>query len=708
MEMQGDGDQPQVVNRDPEDPNEARRLLVERWTKTVEQDKAHHKKAFKRMREDMDFCIGKQTLDPVSNRYVDDPDAYVANIVQRHISQRVAALYAKNPKAVARRKQRLLATVWDGSAASAQQAMLAVQESSLTGLQPPPGAIETLADWQQVQQQETMLDRLAKTLELVNAHYVSEQVQPFKIMMKKAVRRALTTAVGYVKLDYQRVMERSPDVDQQISDLMTRISTAERLAADVADGEVDPISAEVEQLKLTVAELEKEAEVLIREGLVFQYPRSTSVIPDCRCRDLRTWAGAGHLTEEFMLTADEIQEVYGVDVSSKAKGYERSSGQHAADEPFWMPSSESRGDDENDSRFCVWEIYNKADGLMYTVCDGYPDFLTEPRAPDVRLERFFPIFALTFNEVEHEDELFPPSDVRLMMPMQREYNRTRTGLREHRKANRPKTIVPAGMLGEEDRDNLKDHPANCIIELKAVQPGQSVDEVLQPWRGPPIDPNLYEVNPVFEDVLRTVGTQEANLGGTSSATATETSIAEGSRLSSLQSNVDDLDDFLTEMARCQGQVLLENVTEETVKRIVGPGAVWPEMSRQDVVEEIYLEVQAGSTGRPNKAQEVQNFERLAPLIMQIPGIDPEAFAREALKRLDDRMELDDMLSAGMPSITAMNQQAKPGTGDPATDPGQQGNEGGNNAPRAAQPEMQPSQPGRPPMQPQVPSANAEV
>ena len=55
--------------------------------------------------------------------------------------------------------------------------------------------------------------------------------------------------------------------------------------------------------------------------------------------------------------------------------------------------------------------------------------LREPTAPPVNVETFWPIFALVFNEVEHKDHLYPPSDIGLLLPMQHEYNRARQGLR---------------------------------------------------------------------------------------------------------------------------------------------------------------------------------------------------------------------------------------------------------------------------------------
>src|SRR3546814_4156931 len=90
---------------------------------------------------------------------------------------------------------------------------------------------------------------------------------------------------------------------------------------------------------------------------------------------------------------------------------------------------------------------------------------------------------------------------------------------------------------------------------------------------------------------------EANLGGAAGATATESSIAEGSRISSLESNTDDLDELLTTLARATGQLMLMELSVEKVIEIVGPGAAWPNLDREAIVSEIFLEIEAGSSGR---------------------------------------------------------------------------------------------------------------
>jgi hypothetical protein len=265
-------------------------------------------------------------------------------------------------------------------------------------------------------------------------------------------------------------------------------------------------------------------------------------------------------------------------------------------------------------------------------------------------------------------------------------------LREHRFANRPKLAYAEGLLSEEDLDALRNHPVNALISVSGLQPNQPIDQILQPIRGVPLDQNLYEVNAVFQDMMRAVGDQEANLGGTAGNTATETNIAQASRASAIGSAVDDIDETLTAIARAAGQILLLNVSEETVKSVVGPGAIWPTLTKGDVAKELVLEIEAGSSGRPNQAQELQNFERLAPILMQLPGINPVVLAKEAIKRLDDKLDVDSVIAEGLPSIQSMNgaKGMSPAPGPGGEPPGAQGPQGANNAP--APPGPNPSAP----------------
>jgi hypothetical protein len=259
-------------------------------------------------------------------------------------------------------------------------------------------------------------------------------------------------------------------------------------------------------------------------------------------------------------------------------------------------------------------------------------------------------------------------------------------VREHRIGARPAWVAAKGQFTAADKGKLGSHAPNELLELDGIPASGDTDIRTKLMAKPvqPIDPAIYETETVFNDVQRVMGDQEANFGGTSGATATESSIAEGSRVSGLQSDVDELDDFFTDIGQAAAQILLTEMTEETAKRIAGPGAAWPQADRRQIMEEVDVEVVAGSTGRPNRQLTIANLERVAPFVVQTPGISPTRFGRSLVEAIDDSMDVTEWIDPGMPSITALNGMAQPSTGDPNTDPNAQGPQGGDNAPAPAE------------------------
>ena len=681
---------------------EQRKRLVAEIIADIKADKKHHDKAFRRMRRDMQIAMWGADKDWIAG------GNYVANIAGRHVKQKTAALYAKNPRVIARRREQMDYAVWDENPMSLQLAMKTMLEGQqavqmaqaappsfdpMTGMprqaepQMPNGYEEAMAllqDAQQGFQRRQMYDKIGKTTELLTAYFMNEQ-QPldFKRGMKATVRRANTTGVGYVELGFQREMGPRPGLSDQLADARARLDHLRSIAEQLMEGEYDPDAPEREELALSIQSLVNEPEIVLREGLIFDYPQSTKVIPDKCTKSLDGFIGARHMAVEYIYTPEEIHEIFGVDLKEGYTSYSANSGSSREigaydfdDEDYeWSPADAKKG-----GMVCVWKYYDKPTGLVYYVADGYSDFLREPAPPDVFVETFWPIFALTFNAVESEDELFPPSDVSLIRDMQKEHNRSRQGLREHRDAARPRWVFANGSFAdEEDPLLLKNLKPFEALGLN-MGPQAKIADLLQVVPVPGVDPNLYETGPIFSDTQVVVGSQEAQFGGVSKATATESAIAANSTTSSDGAAIDDLDAFLTAVARACGQILQREMTEDIVKKIVGPGAVWPEMTLAEIAGEIVLEIEAGSTGKPNQAVEIQNMERLLPLIIQLPGIQPYWLAKQVLKRLDDRLDLTEGLAEGLPSIMAQNGMAQPAPSDPTKDPNAQGAQGKNNAP----------------------------
>lgn len=614
------------------------------------------KAEYRQMRDDMQFAY-----DGADPEWVDN-GCYIANIVQRHIQQKTSSLYAKNPVAVAKRKQKMDFAIWDEDMTSVIQAMQILQSGQFSAQ-----AMMLLQDYQQGTNNRMMANKIARTLEIIYTYYQNEQNPSFKAEMKQLVRRVITTGVGYVKIGYQRVNGTSPDVARKLYDYDRRLKTLQRLIYDDKNEAGYDYQADVEQTKLVIQQLYSEPEMLLREGLVFNFPLSTAIIPDPKCTNLIGFRNADWVAEEYHFTGDEIQEIWKKDITI---GGGKSYIQRTDTNEFWLNVVDPYGNKirKTSSESCAvyrcWEMYNIKTGLVYTLAEGYYDFLEEPRAPEVESNAFFPYEPLVFNNIESDVKLFPHSDVFLIRDQQREINRQREGLRNHRIANRPKYIAPRGALEDEDKERLENHKDSSIIEINNLKIGQNSAEIVQPMKMAGVDPNLYDVQQSYDDMLRVIGTQEADLGGTSNSTATEASIGASSQATASDSNRDDLDMCLSNIARVSGEVLFAELDQATVKEIAGPGAVWPVLSRVERAKDIFLDIQAGSSGKPNQALAVANLERLTPLILQIPGASPQRLLKEAVDRLGDNLDVNEFTNPGMPSIQAMNAIAAKQMGNP--------------------------------------------
>ena len=360
---------------------------VNRWLELIRKGGRFHKKAFKQMREAMDIvALGGD------KKWVDSGNITVP-IVARHINLAVAQLYAKNPTAVVSRKERMLYTVWDGDMDTLNTAQLMAQTGDEVAISQYDALVQDILA---VKQYNLLTDRTAKTLELLWKHFMDEQTLGTKKQLKALVRRTKTNGVGYVKMDFQREFEPAPDLDARIQDTTQQIAYAEQLSREANRGEIKEDDADMTALTTTLRGLQQQVP-LAREGIVLSYPKSTRIIIDPACDSLKTLSGAKWLAEEFFLTPREIETTYGVKVNATTAEAVGAMG---------FKSDDSK----EDGALRVYEVQDKLTGNFLTVCEGYDGYLKSPDLPPILLERFFTIFTLVFNDIEHETELFPPSD----------------------------------------------------------------------------------------------------------------------------------------------------------------------------------------------------------------------------------------------------------------------------------------------------------
>lgn len=642
----------------------AEEAAVRKWTSKIKSAKHRWKDSFDNMKADREFCFGRQWQDQKH-----DDDRYLNNMVIAAVNQKVATYYARNPKAVFQRRPRLDFELWDGNIESLAQAVNAVGMFKMGVAPPDIRSMALLQDFINGRQRQEKVQKVGKTLEMVYQWCIDQQEPEFKKQMKSLVRRVCICGVGYVKLHFVREYETTPDVPLTVSDIRLRAGKVQALLEKLGEGELDESDPKMDELRSTLQSMlysVHSGELTgIQEQIVLSFPKSSSIIPDKDCTCLKDFVGAQFIAEERILPLSFVKEYYEVPdimgLKDEIVSYTRQGEEFINLDPH---GSVEGTPDAPEKLVCVWEVWNKTNKTRFTICNGWRKYLVKPEPVTPLTHRFWEHFALTFNDTEYEigdkASIFPPSDVRLMRSAQREYNRSREALREHRKGNAPRWGARAGVLDARDKDRLSSCLPHETVELK-IPDNQGVADVLMPIPKVPIDEREYLTDHLERDVELAVGVQQANMGPAQpNVTATVGSIAEQSRMTRSSSNVDDLDDMLSDLARSAGEIIIRAFSPQTVQRIVGFGLLPPDAEKEGFLNEVFLEVQAASSGRPNKGVEMANMRELMPLLIQA-GANPQFLVEEMLTRWDDRLDI----TRAFPLVPPM---LGPGPGGPQPPP----------------------------------------
>ncbi len=646
-----------------------------KWLEKVQKTYQHYTPDFEIMKKDR--VLFERGVDPkwfnVEENQEAKSDYYSVNLIGRHIKQAVSSLYARDPVPLIKMRDRINYVLWDGTeshyinskktvaefqAFQAEQQQAALQQGidpSLAVIETPQEVMlanEVIAEYYQLKAQDSQYERLGKTLTCLMNYYITEENVTFKADMKSLITRAKINSVGYCKVGFRRDSDYTPEISGEIKDVRNQISNLRGLVKEPVQGEegVQDEDERIKEAEMTLESLLQQKTHIKNEGVVFTYPKSDRILIDENCTSLRGFKGADWIAEIYLLTNEEIHEYYDIDISKNSN--------YSMNNKYRTESGE---DSRYGSKNKVFEIYCRKTGNVYVVCEQYEGFLQEPAPPPITIKGMFPYLPLVFAQSERDKQLYSPSDVTLLQPMQNEMNRLREGLRQGRKAALPKYLMKSGAL---DDDNItkvaNSKPHDVVGVVSNSEDDIPLERLFTRVPTANVDPNLYNASPILEDMNMVVGNQPANTGSLSHATATETAIAHGSQATAIDEDRDTLNDFLGDLFEIVGDVMLQNMSESYVKKIVGRGAFWPESHTSQMSLDIYLTIKADSTGRENNAEALRNFERAAPFIMQLPGIDPTVLGEYVLKLVNSNFDLGKAIDPSLPSILATNGQMQVG------------------------------------------------
>ncbi len=527
------------------------------------------------------------------------------------------------------------------------------------------------------------LRAVARTLEKVLNKELHDT--GIKQLGKRAVRAAMSARVAWAKVSYQRDVARDPQIERRLEDAQDNLRRVQALleACGEEGGSREEHEARLAELQDLVAALEQQVEVVRAEGLAIDLVRAEDLLVSPEVREIADYRYAPWVAQRVWMSAEKVRETFGLDEEDLEGARAWSSAELAEGQPDGTAVAPAAGSGKGpEARLwhAVWEIWDKRTQTVYTWVDGCRGWARPPFAPEIQGEPWYPFFPLAFHWLE--GERWPRSDVELLKELQEEYAETRAKYREHRRRAMPARVAASG-TGTNEVRKLADPELNEVVTIN-VPPNQSVKDVVALLQYPPVDQALYDTSQVRADIELVSGLQDAARGAVLKAkTATEAEIMQMGLVSRVTERQDEVEEWITAMARYAAQVLLQVLTPDQARAIAGDGAAWPVMSREDIYRMLRIEVRAGSTGRPDQRREQEVWLKLLPVIQQSivqiaqaeqAGLQPLADAsrrllQETLQRFDEGLDVDAILPQApyllqqQPVAAEAQAEAEPPAGD---------------------------------------------
>ena len=603
--------------------SKAEKSLAQLWTDRLESAKinlAPHRDKIAEMRK---YARGEQ--------HDDDSNTLVrANLIHAHIRRSVNQTYARNPK------------------------FSIVPTENID-----PSAYRKMR-------------LFGKTCEIILNRFIDDA--GLKRRAKSALRAAKTTGIGWVKVYYQTKKEPNPIIVNRIRDTQDDLERMQFLQSEVSDPETkEHRERQMLEIQQYVDSLSKEKDMIVSEGLVIDVVDSNNILLDVSTiRNFDDYQFAPFIAEAIWMNKEEARSRWGK-IPAGTKDYALNKEESY---PQKIGVDRKTVDEGRQDLIKIFEIHDRMNKLVHYLPDGATEFLQEPISPTFVGEQWYPYFPLAQNLVD--GQFFPLSDVSLLMELQDEHNSARTRFKEHRDICIPHWVGKREEVTERDGNSIKDATAGEIALIDGIS-GQPIRNSVDVFAPPPIDPAVYDTSHTERDIEKVVGGGEATQPKSNrSRTLGEAQMLSNDMQGQVTADTDEVEDWFSKIAKHVLELLLQTLTIEQVTAIAGPesqikqdeqgmptgemsdGVVWPanELNRGQIFNLLKLQIQAGSSGKPNKEKETQLWTqfvlpKMTELISTVAQLREQKqddlseslirLAQETLRRLDERFDVEEFL-----------------------------------------------------------------
>lgn len=503
---------------------------------------------------------------------------------------------------------------------------------------------------------------------------------------RKAVRSSLSVGPGWLKVIMTHETRKDPEVKAKLNDLEDNMQRLVAKQKELQEGDLDADETivAIEDLKLLQISLQGKLEVAHRFGLAIDFVQADDMQISIDVPDITDYLDADWNGNEIYIRVDEVlarfPRLKSTDIDNVAEYYQRVEKRQDEDgygdtahadspSPYgrFRPST-APGNSDDDIAFArVIEIWDKRDNHVKTIIDGVGRWAVTPYPPPYATSRFYPYFLIAFFEVDGTRH--PQSLSDRLEKLQNEYASKRSNSRLAAERSVPGVLFDQQGISEADMRKIEGAVSQEYVGLSPVKG----DDIRKLFAEKPIgkaDPAIYDTTATVRDMERVSGVQEAQTSAvTVGKTATEAKIQQGGFASRTSADRDGVEEMLQDMAEYTTELSLQALPIEFVQRLAGPKAFWPiGMDPEDIITFVEVEIEAGSTGKPDDENLRQSWSVLLPLITQtmsqiqqaqfmgnIPLADALiAVLRETFKRLDERINIDQFIPKGaLPDLTGV-------------------------------------------------------
>jgi len=506
-----------------------------------------------------------------------------------------------------------------------------------------------------------IIKKFARTAEQFLNETVIDEAK-LKKRAKANIRSALGTSYGVLKLGLQEEYRGDPVSVRRVQDTQDNLSRVEALMLDLKK-ESDPseLALKRDELRANLDGLRSSNEVKMFKGFVLDRVRSEDfLVLDASITEFDEYVEASALGHKVYITVREYRTKFG-HYPEKAEKYNTP----YADEKSkaGIPQAAStlpEGMRDDDQYVCLIEIWDRSAGVIRTIAKGSQRWVKEPAAPRYTSERWYPFFVLGFDLIEGRWR--PLSQVELLMGLQDEYDETRTAYAEDRKDAGPiRFFRKSGNMTEEDVNAIV-RAAKSRRDLVGLSgnPTIPIDQDLGQLEGKQIKPENYDVSLIRNDIDMVAGRSDASRANLiKPKTATEAELMAQAMGSRSDERRDVSEDLMSDLFVAALEIGMRCFSKQEVVQMCGEDCVWPE--GETTVEEIFsmvdVGVRAGSSGKPNSAQDKEQWLQLLPIIRDAITAVGEARAtgnldmanaaiellRETIRRFEERIDVDSLI-----------------------------------------------------------------